>query len=109
MSNALRRIVDEKDARACLASLLESGETLRAWSRRHAIDGRSLRGWEKSLSKQSSGGSTTRSRLVELVPTPTRTDSIGRYVIHVGALSIEVGADFDEAALRHLIEVVRSC
>jgi hypothetical protein len=30
----LRKIVDEKDARACLLSVGRSGETLRAWAKR---------------------------------------------------------------------------
>jgi hypothetical protein len=42
MLSTLRKVVDEKDARACLSSVARSGETMRAWAKRHRVDGRSL-------------------------------------------------------------------
>jgi hypothetical protein len=72
----LRKIVDEKDARACLRAAARSGEERRSWARSHGIDGRSLRAWEIKLAMRSTEGSRKSSReLVELVPsrrTPRR-------------------------------------
>lgn len=47
--SVLRKIVDEKDARRCLARLARSGETLRSWARSNGVDGRSLRALQKQL------------------------------------------------------------
>lgn len=47
----LRKIVDERDARACLKSLARSRETLREWAQRNGIDGRSLRAWQNNLAR----------------------------------------------------------
>lgn len=65
----LRKIVDEKDAQACLTAVARSGESLRAWAKRHRVDGRSLYAWKRNLARWE-GASTQRApRLVELVPT----------------------------------------
>ena len=81
----LRKIVDEKDARACLLSVARSGETLRAWAKRHGVDGRSLHAWHRNLSRRASSASPrTEVRLVELVRASSTTRSPQRYVVHVG-------------------------
>jgi hypothetical protein len=102
-----RKIVDEKDARACLVAVARSGATLRAWARRHGVDGRSLHAWQMNLSGRS-GSNAAAARLVELVPVsmamPTR-----RYVVRVGDAAVEVGDDFDAATLRRILEVLRAC
>ncbi len=106
----LRKIVDEKDARACLLSVARSGETLRAWARRHGVDGRSLRAWHLNLSRRGSSAPLRREpRLVELVRTSATLRPPQRYIVHVGEGSIEVGDDFDDQTLRRLIEVLRAC
>jgi hypothetical protein len=74
------------------------------------MDGRSLRAWQINLARGSSKGlaRATSARLVELVPMTTPS-SASRYVIRVGAGSVEVGDDFDPGTLRRIVEVIRSC
>lgn len=98
-----RKIVDAKDARASLSALERSGDTLRDWSRRNGIDGRSLRAWKTNLSR----GATT-PRLVELVTHATDTPA-SRYLVRVGRGSVELGDDFDSVTLARIVEVLQSC
>jgi hypothetical protein len=108
--SVLRKIVDEKDARACLLSVARSGETRRAWAKRHRVDGRSLHAWDRSLSRRaSSAPSRKEPRLVELVRTSPTPRSPKRYLVHFGEGSVEVGDDFDDQTLRRLLEVLRAC
>lgn len=108
--STLRKIVDEKDARACLSAVAQSGGELRAWARRHRVDGRSLRAWERNLSRRVTvAGPGNRPRLVELVPVSPTTLPARRYVVRVGEASVEVSDDFDAGTLRRLVEVLRSC
>jgi len=106
----LRKVVDEKHARACLAAIKKSREPLRDWVRRNQIDGRSLRAWELNLSRGSCAAltRTAPAKLVELVPV-SRTGSARRYLIRIGVASVEVGDDFDAATLRRLVGVLRAC
>jgi len=106
----LRKIVDEKDARACLSSVAQSGETLRSWAKSHGVDGRSLRAWQRNLSRRGSSAPLQREpRLVELVRTSSTPRPPQRYVVRVGEGTIEVGDDFDDHTLRRLLEVLREC
>lgn len=106
----VRKIVDEKDARACLASVIRSGETLRAWAKRHRVDGRSLHAWKRNLSRREPGAeSGIGPRLVELVPMSRSGPDPRRYLVRIGEAAIEVGDDFDAGTLRRLIEVLRAC
>lgn len=102
----LRKIADEKDARACLSSLAQSGGTLRAWAKRHGVDGRSLRAWQEKLPRPAS---LAPGRLVELVPLSSTSRPLRRYLVHVGMGSVEVGDDFDDRTLRRVLEVLRAC
>ena len=112
-----RKLVDERDARRCLAALARSNESLRDWALRHGVDGRSLRAWKNNLERANRGPvgpaakrvrSTSKLRLVELVP--SRSTAAGsRYVIRIGAWSVEIGDDFDTASLQRIAEVLRSC
>src|SRR5512135_1109131 len=99
----LRKIADEKDARACLSSVARSGETLRAWAKRHGVDGRSLRAWHRNLSRRASALARKEPRLVELVRVPSTPRPPQRYLVHVGEGSVEVGDDFDDQTLRRLL------
>lgn len=107
----LRKIVDEKDARACLLSVARLGETLRAWAKRHGVDGRSLRAWDRNLSRRTPSFAPSRNepRLVELVRASSMPSLTQRYVVRVGGGSVEVGDDFDDQTLRRLLEVLRAC
>ena len=105
----LRKIVDERDARACLSALARSAEPLRVWARRKGIDGRSLRAWKINLSRSTTAlAKRPAAQLVELVPAPTAAIA-RRYTVRVGVGSVEVGDDFDPGTLRGIIEVLRSC
>lgn len=105
----LRKIVDERDARACLSALARSAEPLRAWARRNGIDGRSLRAWKINLSRSTTAlAKRSTTHLVELVPAPTPAIT-RRYMVRVGVGAIEVADDFDPGTLRRIIEVLRSC
>jgi hypothetical protein len=104
-----RRIVDEADARACLAAMATTGEALRLWARRHGVDGRSLHAWQLNLSGlRRSSRTRAPVKLVELVPAPA-TPSSRHYTLRVGEVSIEVGDDFDAETLRRLLGIVRAC
>ncbi|MBX3219016.1 MAG: hypothetical protein KF795_00775 [Labilithrix sp.] len=106
----LRKIVDERDARACLSSVARSGETLRAWAKRHHVDGRSLNAWKRNLARWTTTPLPRRkARLVELVPVSRTAPEARRYLVRVGEAALEVGDDFDAGTLRRLIEVLRAC
>lgn len=105
--STLRKIVDEKDARACLTAVARSGESLRAWAKRHRVDGRSLHAWKRNLARWETVASTRKApQLVELVPA---SHAVQRYIVRVGNAAIEVGDDFDAGTLRRLVEILRAC
>jgi len=104
----LRKVVDEKDARACLVAVARSGLTLRSWAQRHGVDGRSLHAWQVNLSGRAALATRAPAKLVELVPA-SAVASRRRYVVRVGDASIEIGDDFDAATLRRILEVLRAC
>ena len=111
-----RKIQDETEARECIAKMKESGLTLAQWARSAGIDGRSLHAWNVNLARGGSGSrpratgarSTRRMDLVELVPVKARSTSTP-YAVRVGQLTLEVDVNFDEATLRRLVAVLRSC
>ncbi|MCC6335176.1 MAG: hypothetical protein IT380_14450 [Myxococcales bacterium] len=54
-------------------------------------------------------GRATTPKLVELVPVAARVGPRAAYVLHVGSVELEVGADFDEPSLRRLLDLLKSC
>lgn len=105
-----RRIINEQDARRCLAAARSSRGGLAAWARGHGIDGRSLNAWRVNL--ESRGVPRPRAlapKLVELVPAPTAVAARTPYVLHVRGVELEVGDDFNEQALRRLLGLLKSC
>ena len=106
----LRKVVDEKDARACLAAVARSGLTLRAWAGRRGMDGRSLHAWQMNLSGRPAVTAPRRpaAKLVELVPMSLPA-SARRYVVRVGDAAVEIDDDFDPGTLRRVLEVLRAC
>ncbi len=114
-----RKIASESEARRCMSAVERSGLSIKEWARARGIDGRSLRAWKMNLERRSppvrrsrSAKSITRSRastmqLVELVPAASASSS--RYVLRVGAASLEFDDDFTTDSLRRVVEVLRSC
>lgn len=101
----MRKIVDARDARACVRAARAAGLSLGAWSRRHGVDGRSLHAWSVNLGLSSS----PKPRLIELVPTPTPGSGCARYVVRVGDAAIEIGDDFHAETLARVVRVLRAC
>lgn len=104
-----RRIINEADARRCLAAVGASRSGLSDWARAHGIDGRSLNLWRVNLSRR---GQARRAapvpRMVELVPVGA-PPSASLYVLRVDGVELEVGHSFDEASLVRLVRVLKSC
>ena len=105
----MRKIVDEREARAFLKAARRAGLPLKAWARSHGIDGRSLNAWRLNLGRSGSdAGSASTLRLVELVPGPAGA-SRGRYTLRIGDVTIELGDDFREETLARLVRALRAC
>ena len=103
----MRKIVDERDARACLKAAKAAGLKAGAWARAHGIDGRSLNAWRVNLGL-GDGGGATRPRLVELVPA-REASTAARYAVRATDVTIELGDDFREETLVRIVRAVRSC
>lgn len=104
-----RKIRDEDDARACLEAAARAGVSRRDWARAHGVDGRSLHCWYLSLRGPKGRLRPQPVRLVELVPEVQSEGGGGGFLVRTGDVEIELGADFDEAALGRLLRVVRAC
>ena len=117
----LRKIEDERDARACLSAVRAAGGHIGTWARAHGVDGRSLNAWRENLSRASTGERRDRSRhtprtqvsptsprLVEIVAAPS-APSAARYAMRIGAATVEFGDDFREETLRRVVAMLRSC
>lgn len=106
-----RRIFSEQEARRCLAAARSARGGLAEWARSHGIDGRSLNAWRVNLARR--GIPRIRAlapRMVELVPIAApATAARAPYVLHVGGVELEVGADFDAESLRRLVGLLKSC
>jgi len=105
-----RGVVNEQDARGCLAAARSSRGGLAEWARAHGVDGRSLNAWRVNLGRR--GVPRERAvalKVVELVPKVPVAAVHEPYVLHVGGVELQVGADFDEHSLRRLIGLLKSC
>ena len=105
-----RKIVDERDARACLKAAKAAGLSAGQWAREHGFDGRSLHAWRMNLSRGQGGKgpAAARPRLVELVPEPApRAEA--RYVVRVADAELEVTDAFREETLVRLVRALRAC
>ena len=110
----LRKVQNEREARALLAKVKAAGVDLGAWARAHGIDGRSLHAWYRNLSRRGrSAPSRGRPRaaalrVVEIVGPPA-TSAGGRYVVRVAGAEVELDDAFEEETLRRILTVLRSC
>ena len=117
-----RKVFNEQDARRCLTAVKASRGELGAWAREHGIDGRSLNLWRVNLERR--GELRVRAatpKLVELVVAPrpvvgprappaagTGCGSMP-FVVRIGGVELEVFDHFEEASLRRLVGVLKSC
>lgn len=100
-----RKIRDAAEARGCFAEVAE-GQTRAEWARANGIDPRSLHAWWLNLGGRRPRSRTPSLRLVELVPAAAPA---ARYVVRVGAMTVEVDERFDEATLGRLLRVLAAC
>ena len=100
---AKRKIRNEADARQCLAAVEASGLERIHWARREGIDGRSLRAWQKKLSR--SIMMDQRPRMVELMM-PLQP---ARYVVRCGQMEVEIDNGFESETLLRLLRVISAC
>ena len=106
-----RKIIDERDARACLKAADAAGISRREWAWAHDVDARSLNAWRINL-----GHGTVRKpragqpglRLVELVPTSVPRAE-GRYVVRVAGAEIALDDDFRDETLVRIVRALRAC
>lgn len=104
----MRKIVDARDARACVKAAKAAGLGLGAWARRHGVDGRSLHAWSVNLGLASSA--LARPGLIELVPRGVPAGpGPARYVVRIGETAVEVGDDFEDDTLARVVRVLRAC
>ncbi len=104
----MRKIVDARDARACVKAARTAGLSLGAWARRHGVDGRSLHAWSVNLGLSSV---LAKPGLIELVPRSAQQVGSGsaRYVVRIGETAVEVGDDFEDDTLARVVRVLRAC
>jgi hypothetical protein len=105
-----RKVRNEQDARRCLTAVKASGRELGDWAREHGVDGRSLNLWRVNLKRRGVFRARTSPRLVELVVArPAVVVPQAPFVLRVGGVELELGEQFDEASLRRLVGVLKSC
>lgn len=109
----MRKIEDEREARACLSKVAASGRPLAAWAREHGIDGRSLNIWKTNLGRRGAHRAApprarTKPRFVEIVARNEETRA-ARYVVIVGDVRIEVDDAFRVETLSRLVATLRGC
>jgi transposase-like protein len=106
-----RKVFNEQDARRCLAAVKSSRVDLGTWARAHGVDGRSLNLWRANLERR--GAVRVRAappKMVEVVvATATQSGPRAPFVLRIGGVELEVGASFDEGALRRLVGLLKSC
>lgn len=104
-----RKVFNEQDARRCLAAVKSSRVDLGTWARAHGVDGRSLNLWRANLERR--GAVRVRAappKMVEVV-VATQSGPHTPFVLRIGGVELEVGASFDEGALRRLVGLLKSC
>ncbi len=129
-----RKIAGEVDARRCLSAAEAAGQEPRDWARAHGVDARSLHVWRMHVKRRDHDGARPgrargssaaaasepwRTGLVELVPIPpcstaepvaeSSRASGATYTVEVAGARLSFGDDFSAAALRRVLEVLRSC
>ena len=110
-----RRPWTEEQARAVLAALGASSQSLAAFCRSHGLVPQRLWWWRKRLGDGVSAVAAPMSLLpVEIVrarPTAVAIEAMGTspFEVAVGDVVVRVPPDFDEAALRRLVRALGPC
>ena len=104
-----RKVFNEQDARRCLAAVKSSRCELATWAREHGVDGRSLNLWRVNLGRRGAERRAATPRLVELVVAPVAEVVRAPFVLRIRGVELEIGSSFDEALLRRLVSVLKSC
>jgi len=103
-----RKVVNELEARRYLGAARAARGDLGVWARAHGIDGRSLNAWRVNLARRGGRRRPTAPKLVELVPATVAASS-ARYLLHVRGVDLELGDNFDDATVRRLVGLLKSC
>ena len=103
----MRKIDDERQARAFLKAAKSAGVPLKTWARAHGIDGRSLNAWRINLGRARTRTSP-KPRLVELVPSRDG-ERPASYIVRIADVTVELGDDFREEALVRIVRALRAC
>lgn len=105
----MRKVHDEREARAFLRAAKSARMPLKAWARAHGVDARSLNAWRVNLGRSRfETGARSTPRLVELVPTPA-VSAAARYTVRIGDATVEVGDELREETLVRIVRALRSC
>ncbi len=92
-----RRILEDADARACLAATAAAGISAVEWCRDNAVDGRSLNAWRINLERRDHA-------FVELVaatPPPLSTPTSARYMLEIGEVRLHRPTTLSPRAGKH--------
>jgi hypothetical protein len=103
----LRKVADERDARAALSAVASSGLSGREWALAHGVSPRSLNMWRLIVHRKDQRQPLWPLHLVEI--TPTSVPAGARYRIAAGDYQLELEDDFRDDTLRRLLGVLRSC
>jgi hypothetical protein len=100
----MRKIVDARDARACVKAARAAGLSLGGWARRHGVDGRSLHAWSVNL------GLSLSPRPGPIKRRTVRGPEVSASArARVGDTVIAVGDDFHDETLARVVRVLRAC
>lgn len=81
-----------------------------AWTQAHGIDGRSLNLWRPNLERRGTARAPgLKPQVVELIPASGANPARMPFRMNVGGVELEVPDEFDERALRRVVEVLKSC
>jgi hypothetical protein len=102
-----RRIINEQDARRCLAAAEGTPGGAAAWARAHGVDARSLNCWRANLGRRAALKALA-PRVVELVAAPAASVARAPFVLHVRGVEVDVDVDFEGRALARLLGVLKA-
>ena len=106
-----RRRWSGEDKARIVAESLDPATTASAVARRYGLHASQLFTWRQQLQRSAATAALGEQAFVPVLMAedgPARPEPAGRIEIALGAAVVRVGADVDAAALRRVLEVVRS-